>query len=103
MMGIAGGTEKRPQRLRNQLGACHDLAVLTSLTAPRGEAFVKKWGVLRIFIGRFFGPLRAAVPFVAGIFGMPFWPFQLANFSSAFVWAAVLLTLGNEISKILSW
>jgi hypothetical protein len=56
MMGIAGGTEKRPQRLRNQLGACHDLAVLTSLTAPRGEAFVKKWGVLRIFIGRFFDP-----------------------------------------------
>jgi hypothetical protein len=34
MMGIAGGTEKRPQRLRNQLGACHDLAVLTRLTAP---------------------------------------------------------------------
>jgi membrane protein DedA with SNARE-associated domain len=59
--------------------------------------------VLGIFIGRFFGPLRAAVPFVARIFGMPFWPFQLANFSSAFVWAAVLLTLGNEISKILSW
>ena len=26
---------------------------------PRGEAFVKKWGVLGIFIGRFFGPLRA--------------------------------------------
>lgn len=66
---------------------------------PRGERFVKKWGVPGIFIGRFFGPLRASVPLIAGIFEMPFWRFQLANFSSAFVWAAVLLTLGDGISK----
>lgn len=69
---------------------------------PRGEAFVKKWGVLGIFIGRFFGPLRAAVPLVAGIFEMPYWRFQAANFSSAFVWAAVLLTLGDGISRVFS-
>ena len=50
---------------------------------PRGEAFVKKWGALAIVIGRFFGPLRAAVPLVAGIFEMPIWRFQIANFSSA--------------------
>jgi membrane protein DedA with SNARE-associated domain len=66
---------------------------------PRGEAFVKRWGVLAIFIGRFFGPLRASVPLVAGIFGMPFGRFQVANFTSAFVWAAVLLTLGDVISR----
>ncbi len=65
---------------------------------PKGEAFVKKWGVLAIFIGRFFGPLRASVPLVAGIFGMPYWRFQLANFSSAFLWAGVLLTLGDVVS-----
>ena len=70
---------------------------------PRGEAFVKKWGVLAIFIGRFFGPLRASVPLVAGIFEMPYWRFQFANFTSAFVWAAVLLTLGDVISKALAW
>ena len=70
---------------------------------PRGEAFVKKWGVLGIFIGRFFGPLRASVPLVAGIFEMPFWRFQFANFTSAFVWAAVLLTIGDIISKAVSW
>jgi membrane protein DedA with SNARE-associated domain len=29
---------------------------------PRGKAFVEKWGVPSIFIGRFFGPLRASVP-----------------------------------------
>lgn len=68
---------------------------------PRGEAFVKRWGVAGIFIGRFFGPLRASVPLVAGIFDMPYWRFQAANFSSALVWAAVLLTVGEGISKVL--
>jgi membrane protein DedA with SNARE-associated domain len=70
---------------------------------PRGEAFVRKWGVAGIFIGRFFGPLRASVPLVAGIFEMPFWRFQFANFSSAFVWSAVLLTLGDVVSKAVAW
>jgi membrane protein DedA with SNARE-associated domain len=70
---------------------------------PRGEAFMKTWGVPGIFIGRFFGPLRASVPLIAGIFEMPFWRFQLANFSSAFVWAAVLLTLGDGISLVFKY
>jgi membrane protein DedA with SNARE-associated domain len=70
---------------------------------PRGERFMKTWGIPGIFIGRFFGPLRAAVPLIAGIFEMPYWRFQLANFSSAFVWAAVLLTLGDVISTALQW
>jgi membrane protein DedA with SNARE-associated domain len=70
---------------------------------PRGEAFVKSWGVLAIFIGRFFGPLRASVPLVAGIFAMPYWRFQFANFTSAFLWAGVLLTLGDVMAKIWIW
>jgi membrane protein DedA with SNARE-associated domain len=70
---------------------------------PRGEAFMKKWGIPGIFIGRFFGPLRASVPLVAGIFQMPFWPFQIANFSSALLWAAVLLTIGDVISLGVHW
>ena len=70
---------------------------------PRGEAFMKTWGIPGIFIGRFFGPLRAVVPLIAGIFEMPYWRFQLANFSSALVWAATLLTLGDVISKVLIW
>lgn len=70
---------------------------------PRGERFMKKWGMPGIFIGRFFGPLRASVPLIAGIFEMPFWRFQVANFTSAFVWAAVLLTLGDAVSVGLKW
>jgi membrane protein DedA with SNARE-associated domain len=70
---------------------------------PKGETFMRKWGVLGIFIGRFFGPLRASVPLIAGIFEMPFWRFQIANFTSAFVWAAVLLTTGDIVGKLIKW
>lgn len=70
---------------------------------PRGEAFIKKWGALAIFIGRFSGPLRASVPIVAGVLGMPHRTFQLANFSSAFVWVAVLLKLGDVGAAISTW
>jgi membrane protein DedA with SNARE-associated domain len=68
---------------------------------PRGERFILRWGAPGIFIGRFFGPLRAAVPLVAGIFLMPWWRFQIANFVSAFVWVAVLLTVGDVVGKII--
>lgn len=61
---------------------------------PKGEAFVRRWGVAAVFIGRFFGPARAAVPLAAGILMMPWVPFQIANFASAFIWAAVLLAPG---------
>jgi len=68
-----------------------------------GESFIRKWGALAIFIGRFSGPLRAAVPIVAGVFAMPYWRFQAANFSSALVWAALLLTLGDVTSLAIKW
>ncbi len=70
---------------------------------PRGEAFVRRWGVPSIFIGRFFGPLRASVPLAAGIFEMPYWRFQIANFVSALVWSAVLLSFGDVLAKIAEW
>lgn len=62
---------------------------------PMGEAFIRRFGVFAVALGRFFGPLRASVPLVAGIFVMPWWHFQIANFASAFVWAAVLLAPGT--------
>jgi membrane protein DedA with SNARE-associated domain len=68
---------------------------------PKGHGFVEKYGVLAIFIGRFFGPLRASVPLVAGILEMPWLAFQIANFVSAFVWAALLLAPGMFGVKLL--
>ena len=70
---------------------------------PRGEKFLEHWGVAAIFIGRFFGPLRASVPLLAGIFEMPYWQFQFANFTSALVWAAVLLKLGDIFGVVGEW
>lgn len=57
----------------------------------RGRAFFMRFGVWSIVIGRFFGPLRAVVPLIAGIFGMRHIPFQLANVASALLWAFILL------------
>ena len=62
---------------------------------PRGHKFVERFGIYAVFLGRFFGPLRAIVPLIAGILEMPYWPFQFANFTSAFLWAAVLLAPGT--------
>ena len=64
---------------------------------------MRRWGVAAIFIGRFFGPLRASVPLAAGIFEMPYWHFQVANFVSAFIWSASLLLLGDVMSRLFFW
>jgi membrane protein DedA with SNARE-associated domain len=34
---------------------------------------------------------------------MPYWYFQLANFSSALVWCATLLLVGDIISEAAEW
>jgi len=70
---------------------------------PRGHAFMERWGILGIFIGRFFGPLRASVPLIAGILEMNYWHFQIANITSAFVWAWVLLIFGDFGFDIYRW
>ena len=60
----------------------------------RGLKFFKRWGVIAVFLGRFFGPLRAIVPIAAGIYAMPWPAFQLANVASAAVWATGILAPG---------
>ena len=60
----------------------------------RGEKLFKTYGAWSVFIGRFFGPLRAVVPLVAGIVRMPTRIFWLANIASALIWAPALLLPG---------
>lgn len=62
---------------------------------PRGERFFRRWGVAGVFLGRFFGPLRSVMPVVAGICGMPRVPFQIANVTSAIIWATGILVPGS--------
>jgi membrane protein DedA with SNARE-associated domain len=61
---------------------------------PHGETLFRKWGALGVFVGRFFGPLRSIMPLVAGICGMRPVPFQIANVTSALIWATAVLTPG---------
>ena len=66
----------------------------------RAELYVRRYGVLGIFFGRFLGPLRALVPLVAGVFAMPRWPFQAANGASALIWSFGVLAPG---AGLLAW
>ncbi len=66
----------------------------------RGVTFFRKWGWPSVFVGRFFGPLRAFVPLVAGMCRMPAVPFYIANVVSALVWAPALLYSGYLIGTI---
>jgi membrane protein DedA with SNARE-associated domain len=71
---------------------------------PRGHAFMEQWGIPGIFIGRFFGPLRAVVPLIAGILEMDYWKFQIANVISAMLWAYVLLAFGGlSFGMMMKW
>lgn len=55
---------------------------------PKGQKFFDTYGTFAVFLGHFVGPVRAVIPVVAGIFAMPQVPFQIANVTSAFLWAA---------------
>ena len=61
---------------------------------PQGYAFFEKHGGKSIYIGRFFGPLRAAIPLIAGISKMPRGRFWVANILSALIWAPALMIPG---------
>src|SRR5262249_8344081 len=66
---------------------------------PRGIRFFERHGGKSVFIGRFFGPVRAVIPLAAGIMRMPRGRFWLANATSAIVWAPMLLFAGDVIGQ----
>lgn len=60
----------------------------------RGEAFFAKHGGKSVFIGRFIPGVKAVVPGIAGMMGMPYRWFTIINVSSAFAWAAAHILPG---------
>lgn len=54
---------------------------------PRGRAFFDKYGAFGVFLGHFFGPVRAVIPVIAGMYAMPQIPFQIANVASSILWS----------------
>lgn len=66
---------------------------------PRARRFIDRWGSLSIVLCRFFEPLRATVPLLCGALGMGARKFQLANWPSAFLWAAAVLGPGAALMR----
>lgn len=60
----------------------------------QGVAFFQKHGAKSVVFGRFFGPVRAIIPLVAGMLQMPRWRFAASNVSSALAWAPAYLAPG---------
>ncbi len=60
----------------------------------KGKRFFQKHGKKSIFFGRFLGPIRPIIPFVAGLAKMESRSFYFWNIVSAFPWAASFLLLG---------
>ncbi|MDI4663768.1 DedA family protein [Xanthobacter autotrophicus] len=69
----------------------------------RTEDFFHRFGVWGVAIGRFFGPIRAVVPLVAGVLAMRQSHFQLANVASAALWAFAMLAPGAAAFKLLGF
>jgi membrane protein DedA with SNARE-associated domain len=67
---------------------------------PSGMAFFQRHGGKSVFIGRFFGPVRAVIPLAAGIMQMSRSRFWIANFVSALVWAPMLLFIGDAVGNV---
>jgi membrane protein DedA with SNARE-associated domain len=60
----------------------------------RTRLYCQRYGVVSVYVGRFFGPIRAFVPVVLGMLRMPPRTFQIANVCSAFVWILAVLAPG---------
>lgn len=60
----------------------------------QGTEFFRKHGWWGVFVGRFFGPLRAVVPLAAGITGMPLPLFMAVSVASAVVFVPAYLAPG---------
>ena len=64
-----------------------------------GVEFFRRHGGKSVFIGRFFGPIRAVIPLAAGMMRMSPRLFWIANVTSALVWAPMLLLVGDVLAR----
>ncbi len=65
-----------------------------------GHRFFERHGGKSVFIGRFFGPVRAVIPLIAGMMEMQPKRFWLANVLSALIWAPLLLVPGMVAASV---
>ncbi len=60
----------------------------------QGKVFFRKHGTKSVFLGRFVGPVRAVIPFIAGLSAMDPAKFYFWDILSAVAWAVSHLLLG---------
>ena len=60
----------------------------------KGIRFFQRYGGKSVVLGRFFGPVRAVIPLVAGMMNMSAGNFLFANILSALIWAPTYLLPG---------
>ncbi len=68
----------------------------------RAESLFVRYGVLSLLLGRFVGPIRAVLPFVAGLLQFPwrwYWP---TNLFGGLLWAPAYLLPGVAVGASLS-
>ena len=61
----------------------------------RSQRAFSRWGPGAVFVGHFFGPLRAIVFIAAGVSMMRTLRFQLANVPGALIWAYAIPKSGE--------
>jgi membrane protein DedA with SNARE-associated domain len=92
-ISYALGRKLGPGALRHPALRRHRRAI------ARTRLFTRKHGTAAIFFGRFFGPVRAFVPLVAGLLQMNQGRFQAANAISAMLWVPIMLAPGFFAAK----
>ena len=64
-----------------------------------GRSFVKRFGILGVFLGKFIGPIRPLLPLTAGSLGMNFKYFLTVEIFSSFLWALLYTVPGYYAGK----
>ena len=65
----------------------------------QGRSFVKRFGILGVFVGKFIGPIRPLLPLTAGSLGMNFKYFLTVEIFSSFLWALLYTVPGYYAGK----
>lgn len=79
---------------RKRIEAGQRFLFLTPRRVERAERYFDRYGAATVFFGRFVALLRIVAGPAAGVAGMAWWRFALANAAGAVVWATAIGLVG---------
>lgn len=79
---------------RRRLARGKRFLFLTPARLVHAEAYFARYGAMTVFFGRFVALLRIVAGPAAGVAGMPWWRFCIANAAGAAVWATTIGLIG---------